>query len=63
MNIKDIRSQTADQLKSVLLSLKKDFAKMSCQLVLGKTEVRKKLRATRKDIARVYTVLNERKGL
>ncbi|GFZ84399.1 hypothetical protein RLOatenuis_4670 [Rickettsiales bacterium] len=63
MNIKDIRSQTADQLKSVLLSLKKDFAKMSCQLGLGKTEVRKKLRATRKDIARVHTVLKERKEL
>jgi ribosomal protein L29 len=63
MNIKDIRSQTIDQLKSTLLSLKKEFAKMSCQLGLGNTEARKKLRATRKDIARVYTVLKEKEGL
>ena len=63
MNLKKIRMQNVEELKSTLLLLKKDFVKISCKLNSGNTETSKKLRAIRKDIARIYTVFKEKEGI
>ena len=58
--IADLRSQTVDQLSDELLKLKKEQFNLRFQAATGQLENHGRLREVRKDIARIYTVLQER---
>ena len=58
--IADLRAQTPDQLADELLKLKKEQFNLRFQAATGQLENHGRLREVRKDIARIYTVLQER---
>ena len=58
--IADLRAQTPDQLADELLKLKKEQFNLRFQAATGQLETQGRLRNVRKDIARIYTVLQER---
>ena len=60
MNIDDVRRLTPDQLTDQLLSLKKEQFNLRFQAATGQLESHGRLRAVRKEIARIYTVMRER---
>ena len=58
--IADLRSQTTDQLSDELLKLKKEQFNLRFQAATGQLESHGRLKAVRRDIARIYTILRER---
>lgn len=56
----DLRSQTRDELNKQLRQLKEEHFNLRFQAATGQLESHGRLRAVRKDIARIYTVLQER---
>ena len=58
--IADLRAKTPDQLQEELLSLKKEQFNLRFQAATGQLESHGRLRAVKKDIARIYTVVRER---
>ena len=61
MNAGEVRDMTEDQLKSKLLDLKKEQFNLRFQKASGQLEKTSRISEVRKDIARIKTVLTEKK--
>jgi large subunit ribosomal protein L29 len=57
----DIRAKSADQLAALLLDLQKEQFNLRFQRATGQLEGVGRVRAVRRDIARVKTIMTERK--
>ena len=62
MNAADLRSKTESELKLELHNLLRERFNLSMQRGTGQLTRPDQMRQVRKDIARVYTVLNEKTG-
>jgi len=60
MKAADIRIKTADELKDQLIDLKKEALNLRFQKASGQLEATARVRAVRRDIARILSVLNEK---
>ncbi|QQQ18442.1 50S ribosomal protein L29 [Brevundimonas vitis] len=60
--IADLRSQTPDQLGEQLLSLKKEQFNLRFQAATGQMEKTHRVSEVRKDIARISTLLREKRS-
>jgi len=60
--IADLRSQTADQLSDELLKLKKEQFNLRFQAATGQMEKTHRVSEVRKDIARISTLLREKRA-
>ncbi len=56
----ELRDATADDLVEKLTEAKKELFNLRFQAATGQLESHGRLRAVRKDIARIYTVMRER---
>ena len=56
----DLRGQSREELNKLVLELKEELFTLRFQGATGQLESQGRLREVRKDIARVYTVLQER---
>lgn len=61
MNAAELRDKTTDQLREELVRLKKEAFNLRFQQASGQLENTARIRQVRRDIARVLTVLNEKK--
>ena len=61
MKIADFRSQTDDELRDQLHELKKEALNLRFQRASGQLEGTSRIRLVRRDIARVLSVLGERR--
>ncbi len=61
MKAKDIRSMTIDEIDGKLVELKDKLFKQKIQKSLGQADNPFKLKGTRKDIARLATILTEKR--
>ena len=61
MKAEDLRAKSPDELKTELMSLKKEAFNLRFQQASGQLENTSRVRQVRRDIARVKTVLNERR--
>ena len=59
-DIADLRTKTDDQLNAELTELKREQFNLRFQAATGQLESHGRLRAVRKDIARIYTIMRER---
>ena len=57
---KDLGSKTPDQLRDELVALKKEAFNLRFQQATGQLENTARIRAVRRDTARVLTVLNQK---
>ncbi len=62
MKAKEIRSLTVDEMESKLAELQDKLFKQRFQKSLGQAENPNKLKETRKDIARILTILAEKRS-
>jgi large subunit ribosomal protein L29 len=62
MKIKDIKSLSDDELVAKEKQIKKDLYDLNNQRQLGRIEKPANVRSFRRDIARILTVLTERKN-
>ena len=60
MNASDLRGKTPDQLRDELANLKKESFNLRFQQATGQLENTARMRAVKRDTARVKTVLNEK---
>ena len=60
MNAKDLRGQTPDQLRDQLANLRKESFNLRFQQATGQLENTSRMRAARREAARVMTILNEK---
>ena len=60
MNASDLRDKTPDQLRDELANLKKESFNLRFQQASGQLENTARIRAVKRDTARVKTVLNEK---
>ncbi len=60
MDAKELRSKTPDQLRTDLVSLKKEAFNLRFQQATGQLENTSRIRAVRRDAAKVKTILNEK---
>jgi large subunit ribosomal protein L29 len=58
--VADIRGKTPDELKAMLLDLRKEQFNLRFQRATGQLEALSRIRAVRRDIARVKTIMAER---
>ena len=58
--IGDVRAKTPDELKGMLLDLRKEQFNLRFQRATGQLEAVSRIREVRRDIARVKTVMAER---
>ena len=56
----DLRGLSRDQLNAKVVELKEELFGLRFQAATGQLESSSRLRSVRKDIARIYTVLQER---
>jgi large subunit ribosomal protein L29 len=61
MDAADIRTKTEDELKEQIQELKKEALNLRFQRASGQLEATARIRQVRKDIARVRTVMSERR--
>ncbi|MEK9831292.1 MAG: 50S ribosomal protein L29 [Alphaproteobacteria bacterium] len=61
MKAADVRAKTDDELRDQLRDLKKEAFNLRFQQASGQLENTARVRDVRRDIARVQTVLNERR--
>ena len=61
MKITDLRSKSADQLKDQLTDLRREAFNLRFQAASGQLENTARAKLVRRDIARVKTILGERK--
>jgi large subunit ribosomal protein L29 len=61
MDTADIRTKTEDELKEQIQELKKEALNLRFQRASGQLEATARIRQVRKDIARVRTVMGERR--
>jgi large subunit ribosomal protein L29 len=62
MKASEIREQSVDELRKALSDLEEQLFKLRFQRSTGQIEDPTKIRRVRKDIARVLTVMNERRA-
>jgi len=60
MKAEDVRAKTVDQLKDELTGLQKEAFNLRFQRVSGQLENTARVRAVRRDIARIKTILSEK---
>lgn len=60
MNAKELSAKTPDQLKDDLVALKKEAFNLRFQKATNQLENTARMRAVRRDVARVQTVLNQK---
>lgn len=60
MKPSDIKTKTPDELKTELLTLKREVFNLRFQKASGQLENTARVRAVRRDIARIQTVLGEK---
>jgi len=58
---KDLRAMTIDELESKLVECKKEQANLRIQQSTGQLENVSNIRKTRRDVAKINTLLSERK--
>ena len=58
MKAQELRSKTPDQLRDELIALKKEAFNLRFRQATGQLENTARMRAVRKDVARIKTVLN-----
>jgi large subunit ribosomal protein L29 len=61
MKIKEIRSMTHDEIENKLVELQDKLFKQKIQKTIGQTDNPFKMRNTRRDIARLLTILGEKR--
>lgn len=62
MKIKDIRSMTHDEIENKLVELQDKLFKQKIQKSIGQSDNPYKLRNTRRDIARLLTIIGEKRS-
>jgi len=62
MNTTELKAKSVEELKAQLLTLLEEQFKLRMQKATGQLNQSHLLKATRRDIARVKTVLNEKAG-
>jgi large subunit ribosomal protein L29 len=60
MDANELRGQTPDQLRDKLVALKKEAFNLRFQQATGQLENTARMRAVRRDVARIMTVLNQK---
>ncbi|MEL6961009.1 MAG: 50S ribosomal protein L29 [Pseudomonadota bacterium] len=60
MDAKELREKTPDQLRDELANLKKEAFNLRFQQATGQLENTARMRAVKRDAARVKTILNEK---
>lgn len=60
MNAKELSAQTPEQLREALIALKKEAFNLRFQAATNQLENTARMRAVRRDAARVKTVLNQK---
>lgn len=60
MLAKDLQGQTPDQLRDQLVALKKEAFNLRFQAATNQLENTARMRAVRRDVARIMTVLNQK---
>jgi len=60
MNAQELKAKTPDQLRDELVSLKKEAFNLRFQQATGQLENTARMRAVRRDVARIQTVLNRK---
>ena len=63
MLAKDLLGQTPDQLRDQLVALKKEAFNLRFQAATNQMENTARMRAVRRDVARIMTVLNQKAAL
>ena len=58
MNAQELKAKTPDELRDALVALKKEAFNLRFQQATGQLENTARMRAVRRDVARVMTVLN-----
>ena len=61
MKASELRELSADELNSKHRELKEEFMRIRCNTVLSSDSDVHQMKKTRKDIARINTILNEKK--
>jgi large subunit ribosomal protein L29 len=61
MDAKDLRTKTDDQLRDELVQLRKEIFNFRFQAASGQLENTARRRQVRRDIARIHTLIGERK--
>ena len=62
MKAEDVRAKTDDELKEALLDLKKEQFNLRFQKASGQLENTARVRAVRRDVARIKTILGQRQS-
>lgn len=60
MNATELKAKTPDQLRDELVALKKEAFNLRFQQATGQLENTARMRAVRRDVARIRTVLNQK---
>ena len=60
MKAQELRDKTPEQLREQLVALKKEAFNLRFQQATGQIESTARMRAVRKDVARVLTVMNQK---
>jgi large subunit ribosomal protein L29 len=60
MDATELRNKTPDQLRDSLVALKKEAFNLRFQQATSQLENTSRMRAVRRDVARIKTVLNEK---
>lgn len=60
MNAQDLKAKTPDELRDALVALKKEAFNLRFQAATNQLENTARMRAVRRDVARVKTVLNQK---
>jgi len=60
MKAQELRDKTPEQLREQLVALKKEAFNLRFQQATGQLESTARMRAVRKDVARVLTVMNQK---
>jgi large subunit ribosomal protein L29 len=60
MNASELNTKTPDQLRDSLVALKKEAFNLRFQQATGQLENTARMRAVRRDVARIKTVLNQK---
>ena len=61
MNVLELREKTPDELDEQLALLKKELFNLRFQKASGQSESTARMRTARRDVARVKTIVNEKK--
>lgn len=60
MNAQELKAKTPDELRDALVALKKEAFNLRFQQATNQLENTSRMRAVRRDVARIKTVLNQK---